>query len=97
MKDEKKNTKFLKVKETYSGEFKDEKKHGRGILIDDNFEYWEEFWYEDDIDYSLDAVDGLVRTDKWKVEQYNRNRAPEDQVHSYYMLQEILKDKSNEI
>ena len=38
-----------------------------------------------------------VGSEKWILDQYNRNRAPEDQVHSYYMLQEILKDKSNEI
>ena len=38
-----------------------------------------------------------VGSENWILDQYNRNRAPEDQVHSYHMLQEILKDKSNEI
>jgi len=48
-------------------------------------------------DEFVQLIDGKSLDEDWVLEQYNRNRAPEDQVHSYYMLQEILKDKSNEI
>ena len=48
-------------------------------------------------DEFVQLIDGKSLDEDWVLEQYNSNRAPEDQVHSYYMLQEILKDKSNEI
>ena len=48
-------------------------------------------------DEFVQLIDGKSLDEDWVLEQYNRNRAPEDQVHSYHMLQEILKDKSNEI
>jgi len=35
---------------------------------------------------------GKVRDDDWIVEQYNRNRAPEDQVHSIQELSDKMED-----
>ena len=45
----------------------------------------------------LDILNPNTRTDEWRIEQFNRNRAPEDQVHSIQEMsdrvQDMYKDK----
>lgn len=40
----------------------------------------------------LDEKNGVVRSDKWRIDQYNRNRGPEDQVHTIEQLDKIIEE-----
>ena len=46
-----------------------------------------------------DRISGLnktnvesIRTDEWRIEQFNRNRAPEDQVHSIQEMSDRVEE-----
>jgi|1_EtaG_2_1085319.scaffolds.fasta_scaffold229644_2 hypothetical protein len=44
----------------------------------------------------LDEKNGVVRSDKWRIDQYNRNRPREEQVHTIEALDEIIDEWCNE-
>ena len=44
-------------------------------------------------DEILDILNPNTRTDEWRIEQFNRNRAPEDQVHSIQEMSDRVTDE----